>query len=283
MIKLPLKEDISNVMWLTKSYELATRDMFPLTPRIATILNKERRIKVFHVTSPSKVSKLAALQGTKKSISAMTKVGLLTTHFLQGVWENGILFYLEGTLVLDASRDVNSVPDENGRRWISLSEIDSDLQEDFNSYIQQQDKLARLYMKVYTYVTNENPDGTKKGVKPVKEMNEFLKMYIDVATKFAEDYAQNIVEGFAEEPGDSSFLSGDYNEVIVNNIQLIDAIFDTRQIPKDIDRRKKVLGDMEAAVSGKLIPIDWEDGLALDNVKTFIKKRGGVTGNTKLK
>jgi len=282
MIKLPLKEDISNVMWLTKSYELAARDMFPLTPRIATILNKERRIKVFHVTSPSKVSKLAALQGTKKSISAMTKVGLLTTHFLQGVWENGILFYLEGTLILDASKDVNSVPDENGRRWISLNEIDHDLQEDFNSYIQQQDKLARLYMKVYTYVTNENPDGTKKGVKPVKEMNEFLKMYIDVATKFAEDYAENIVEGFATPP-ENEFISGDYNEVIVNNIQLIDAIFDTRQIPKDIDRRKKVISDMEAAVSGKLIPIDWEDGLAVDNVKTFIKKRGGVTGNTKLK
>jgi len=282
-MKNSIEEKVEDVMWLTKSYELAARDMFPLTPRIAAILNKERRVKVFHVTSPSKVSKLAALQGTKKSISAMTKVGLLTTHFLQGVWENGILFYLEGTLVLDASRDVNSVPDENGRRWISLSEIDSDLQEDFNSYIQQQDKLARLYQKVYDYVTHENPDGTKQGVKPVKELNEFLKMYIDVATKFAEDYAQNIVEGFAEQPGDSSFLSGDYNEVIVNNIQLIDAIYDIKQIPRDIDRRKKVISDMEAAVSGNLIPIDFEDGLAVDNIKTFIKKRGGVTSNTKLK
>ena len=256
--------------------------MFPLTPRIATILNKERRVKVFHITSPIKVSKLAALQGTKKSISAMTKVGLMTSHFLQGVWEGGILFYLEGTLVLDASKDVNSVPDENGRRWILLSEIDDDLQEDFNSYIQQQDKLASLYQKVYNYVSHENPDGTKQGVKPVKEMNEFLKMYIDVATKFAEDYAQNIVEGFAEEPGDSSFISGDYNEVIVNNIQLIDAIYDIKQIPKDIDRRKKVIGDMEAAVSGNLIPIDFEDGLAVDNIKTFIKQRGGVTSNTKI-
>jgi hypothetical protein len=282
-MKNSIEEKVEDVMWLTKSYELAARDMFPLTPRIATILNKERRVKVFHVTSPSKVSKLAALQGTKKSISAMTKVGLLTTHFLQGVWENGILFYLEGTLILDASKDVNSVPDENGRRWILLSEIDDDLQEDFNSYIQQQDKLASLYQKVYNYVSHQNTDGTKIGVKPVKELNEFLKMYIDVATKFAEDYAQNIVEGFAEQPGDSSFLSGDYNEVIVNNIQLIDAIYDIKQIPKDIDRRKKVIGDMEAAITGKLIPIDWEDGLAVDNVKTFIKKRGGVTSNTKIK
>jgi hypothetical protein len=40
---------------------------------------------------------------------------------------------------------------------------------------------------------------------------------------------------------------------------------------------------MEAAITGKLIPIDWEDGLAVDNVKTFIKKRGGVTSNTKIR
>ena len=61
MIKLiDLLEEI-DIAHQTTAYKLAVRGWYPLTPEIAKILNKDRKITAFHITSPDKIKLLKSI------------------------------------------------------------------------------------------------------------------------------------------------------------------------------------------------------------------------------
>lgn len=96
-------------------------------PVFPSLLNSATTVNCFHVTGKdqayrdidgisSKLSRLIALQGSKRPISCATTIDKsLITHGISG---SGIILYLRGDLLIGGFADLATVPDENGQRWI---------------------------------------------------------------------------------------------------------------------------------------------------------------------
>jgi hypothetical protein len=224
-----LLEKVEGVQWLQKSYYFAAMGYLPLTPNIAKILNGEKRMQVFHVTDADNTNKLKALEGTKKSISTMNRIPIVTREDLTGVWGNGVMFSMEGTVIINAKGDINSSPDESGRRWIHLTDLgDSRFYREFRDYMQADTKLAHWIWKLRD---DYNKPGTIKDIKlslSGKELNQFLTLYITRAMEWIK--APNIIGGNNSDEIrrlaqlDNLTSVSDYDEILVNQIRLTGAI-----------------------------------------------------------
>jgi hypothetical protein len=224
-----LSEKVEDVKWLQKSYYFAAMDYLPLTPNIAKMLNGEKRMQVFHVTKPANTNKLKALEGTKKTISSMNRIPMNTREELRGVWGNGVMFSLDGTIIINAKGDINSSPDENGRRWIHLTDLgDSRFYREFRDYMQEDTKLAHWIWKLRD---DYGKPGTIKDIKlslTGKELNQFLTLYITRAMEWLK--APNIRGGNNSDEIrrlaqlDNLTAVSDYDEILVNQIRLTGAI-----------------------------------------------------------
>jgi len=81
------------------------------------------RATVFHVTNIDGFKKLKRLQNKKKSISAFFNMDASTMESgIQG--GGGIVAELDANIILSSKGDVMSMPDNTGRRWVELMNID---------------------------------------------------------------------------------------------------------------------------------------------------------------
>ena len=175
MIKLI--DILKEIQWLKKSYELAATYHFPFTPVIANILNQGKTITSFHITSFEKLSQLKSLEGTKKAISTMTVARKNRLYKdLNAHWNNGVLCYLKGNLIIESKVDILSIPDDTGRRWIQFGAPGSaihtgELKDKFKKFIN--DNIGPLVDEIFKSNQEKNYS---------KEMNDkrnvFLKKYI---------------------------------------------------------------------------------------------------------
>lgn len=268
MIKLkPILERIE-AKWVEHAFELAwMRGLFPITPEIGKILNKGRRVHTFHITSKEKLDTLKSIQGSKKSISTTTKVPNQTiNNGLMGIWESGVLFYLEGTLLVKGLDDIMSRPDNEGRRWIAFDYGDAEerwmLEFGKNKFNQRGKKIAQM------------ETGSKE---QNEEIRKYLKEYVDTATKFAKEYRHEILQYFIDK--DNTYA--DWNELVVNEIKLIDVIWDTSYVDdyapiaktskaKEIE---KIEAKLKSMVSGEVVTVNQWKGDARGKIQTFAKKK----------
>jgi len=240
-----LSEKVEDVKWLQKSYYWASQGWIPLTPNIAKILNGEKRMQVFHVTDADNTNRLKALEGTKKSISSMNRIPIITREDITGIWGNGVMFSLDGTVIINAKGDINSSPDESGRRWINLSDFspysDSKFAREFKDYLMLDKRLAKLRTKL---MKDYEQPGTISKIKlslSGKELNEFLTLYITRAMEWLK--APNIRGGNNSDEiirlAQSDTLTGvsDYDEILVNQIQLTGAIVNLIEMEDMPERR----------------------------------------------
>lgn len=268
------EKKVEDVQWLDKAYRLAAQGWFPLTPKIASILNKERRVKVFHITSPEKAAKLKALEGSKKSISAMDLIPGETATLLSGIWNHGVLYYLEGTLVLSSPGDIMSKPDENGRRWVNFDEQTSEQANKLHSkYIQRVFKGGGLGKTKDKILNMHYNDVDEDEIPTPQELRTFMSGVIDAATEFAQKHAHDILIAFGKI---RQRYGEEWNEIVVNQIKLIDVIYDTDFADLNPALEDKII----QSVSGKAIGVDVykddpEDDGDMWKIADFIKKRGG--------
>jgi hypothetical protein len=262
MIRLKdlLNEKVTGVQWLDKAYNLAFNNhKIPMSPTIGNILNKGKRIRAFHVTSPEKLSQLNSLQGTKKSISCMTRVPdrLLNPDVrkIQGVWNSGVIFYLEGTLLLKARADIGSSPDEQGRRWVGLPPIHHNKWE---KVVAKDEMLDKISKQIYANNAFGHPLRGKVKIEP-KLLYKALFRYIELAEKFVKENNEGIESEF------KSMKKDNWNELLLNDIELIDAIWDGNE-----GDRKEVKSKLESMVSGEVIaPKKYKNS----DGKSFVKSR----------
>ena len=235
----------SDVMWTDTAYSHANYDFFPLTPKIGTLLNKGRTVYVFHVTSPEKaVQNLKPIEGTKKSISTATKLPKDTLKYLEGVHHHGALYYLKGSLVVNVNTDAMTKPDEQGRRWMDLSSVDSQLLQKYRDYKNNDKELKSLKSKFEKALKRKDIPENKKIIQ------QYLIKYIDASTKFTEENVKFILDRLQKsDASDDPGYSFDWNELVVNNIKLIDVIYELNE-EDDVTSQ-----DMKKTVSGKAIEI----------------------------
>ena len=238
-----LDEKVTGVQWLSKAYKLAFDSYkIPVSPTIANILYKGNRVRAFHITSPSKLGQLNSLQGTKKSISCMTRIPdrTFSGDMIRGIWQGGIIFYLEGTLMIRGDDDIMSKPDESGRRWIQFRD---DYHVKWRRTVDKDRELIKLE-KEYSESNNDNID---------KILHKRLYRYIQLAESFVKANREGIMDEFI------NMESGDWDELVLNEIELIDAIYDNAA-----GSRPKVISQLKSMVSGEVVapnPYKQSDGI----------------------
>lgn len=272
MIKLKdlLLEGI-DAQWVKHAFELAwMNEAFPITPEIGKMLSKGKRVRTFHITSIKRLDQLNGLQGSKKTISTTTIVpNSSMSNGLTGIWEDGVLFYLEGTLLVKGLDDIMSKPDNEGRRWLNFrDETHSNIYTLWASEFSKNKfkQRGREISHMETFGGEQN-----------KEISKYIKDYVDVATKFAKTHKKDILSYFA----DMDNTYADWNEFLVNEIQLIDVIWDTSYVSdyaptaktskeKEI---KKIEAKLKSMVSGEVITVNQWQPDARGKIQTFSKKK----------
>ena len=91
------------------------------------VLGKER-VSVFHIGNAEyadDVKNIARIVGKKSALSTFTKVDkgekLAKGKGIQT--GGGIIYQIEGTLLVASTRDMQSMPDNTGRRWIAIQDL----------------------------------------------------------------------------------------------------------------------------------------------------------------
>jgi hypothetical protein len=161
-----------------------------------------------------------------------------------------------------------SRPDNEGRRWIGFDYGDAEglWMSEFSkrNFNQRGKKIAQM------------ETGSKE---QNEEIRKYLKEYVDTATKFAKQYRHEILQYFIDK--DNTYA--DWDELVVNQIKLIDVIWDTAYVPdynsaardwspaaKEI---KKIQAKLKSMVSGQVITTNrWENDNR-DKVQAFAKKK----------
>ena len=95
----------------------------PLSTKFMQKMIGNTRVSVFHVGSAelkSDIQQVGRIVGKKSSLSTFTSVDkgekLAKGQGIQS--KGGVIYQLEGTLLVASTRDIQSTPDKTGRRWV---------------------------------------------------------------------------------------------------------------------------------------------------------------------
>lgn len=272
MIKLKdiLNEKLKvDVQWVSKAYTFANDGKFPLTPTIGSILNEKQRVRAYHITSPTEkyIDNIASLEGSKKSISCMTRLPKSVTNRLGGVWHEGLMFYLEGTLVIKAKEDIMTEPDEQGRRWFSIGYIDSDLGNKWLKILRND----KPYTSLQSMIQNSINIGMDiEGMVGLNELyRQIIKRVVDLAESFTKKNKKIILKGLMKKS------YSQWDEIVLNEIELIDAVYDVSSDHFVIAKNKKTIENkLKSIVSGNVYYVNTDDrSKAYEIISAFVSKR----------
>lgn len=206
---------LNELAWLESTFNLVRYFHLPITPTIAKLLHGEQTVTTFHISDVANINNMKKLIGRKKTLSSFSKMDMYTIGTLHGIQtEGGILYQLEGTLMLDAKMDIMSKPDESGRRWIFLSDI-------------QWGNSGPLHTEYVNYIKNI----VKKAVPNAyagdtaisnKDKEKIISTYIEAAEKFVSKHRTKIRNFLVDE---HSYSVRDWDEKLVNNIQIKDILY----------------------------------------------------------
>jgi hypothetical protein len=252
LLKDLLKEmDLANQ---TTADKLARWGRYPLTPEIAKILSKNRKITAFHITSPDRIKLLKSIENTPKSISVFSEIANDDLEDMSGIrTEGGLIFYVEGLLVLKSLNDLRSQVDETGMRWVDVDttlgdpDYPTEFVDNWNDYIKSNMSKVRSMSKVQRITRSY-----------------YVEEYKKVAKKFTELYSEDIIEQFAGVEGQDG-----WDEIIINNIKLIDCIYDISKVTPDI------IKELQASVFNEPIGIDLKSEEGIKTLNKFITSREG--------
>jgi hypothetical protein len=110
-----------------------------------------------------------------------------------------------------------------------------------------------------------------------QEIRKYLKDYVDTATKFGKQYRHELLQYFLDR--DNTYA--DWDELVVNQVKLIDVIWDTSYISdyaptaktskeKEI---KKIEAKLKSMVSGEVITVNQWQSDARGKIEKFSKKK----------
>jgi len=222
--------------WYTKWVPLSTK-------KIQSIIGKEK-VSVFHVGNAEyerDVQQVARIVGKKGTLSTFTSVDkgekLAKGQGIQS--GGGIIYQIEGTLLVASTRDMQSHPDKTGRRWIDpywlagdtigrkmRKEIQSGTEKlkiDENSWDKIERELEPKVRKETGYGdTHYDRDiyeaELKKQLGPYKQ--KWIKTYIDMCYGIIDKYKKQIKKHILSQKDKKS--QHGWNEILVNQIKVKD-------------------------------------------------------------
>jgi hypothetical protein len=252
------------VKWQTHIDEIvfhySNNRYLPLSHKIFKELFGAKKIKTFHVTDKDGFDKLKKITNKKNiSISTMTTID----HFKTGVHRKGIIVKVEGDLLLHDKEDLDSVPENNGRRWITtniLSRIanDPNLEKTLNGEIDNipqklipylQTKIIlkdTILMDIYQELKSNNEDMdflelfellVKYNNPKLKKMKTtYIKMYINEVENILKEYRNVFINATNDEIQTYKY---EWNEIIISNIEIVKVAISDTTISLSKDDHKK--------------------------------------------
>ena len=182
------------------------------------------RMYGMHITGLEGAEKIGKkLQGTRKQLPVTTRPdaefidiansgGLLTS--------GGYIMIVEGEVVANFDRDVNSFRDEQGRRWVDVSKVPG-----FTSYLEWTKDILKLQNSILDKVS----DGHLKGFNSIftdgsgQQKGAAIGMYIDGVESLlkGDKYRLNLEDLFKNSSGNNT-----WNEVLMTDFDVIKVLAD---------------------------------------------------------
>ena len=246
------------------------------TKKIQSILGKEK-VSVFHVGNAEyerdieQVSRIVGKKGTLSTFTSVDKGEKLAKG--KGIQSGGgIIYQIEGTLLVASTRDMQSMPDNTGRRWIAIQDLagkvaDSKMYKELKSSIESKkmdrrswDKIEReedeKWMDKNDYYGDDYTGGYERKEREMKKImgpikRKWIKDYIDMGYKIIDKYKAQIKRNILSQKDKPS--EHGWNEILVNQIKIKDVFLLSRNDYPNIKKaaEKIATGQVTVGTPGK--------------------------------
>ena len=283
--------------WYSNYVPLSTKFM-------QSILGKER-VSVFHVGSADlakDIEGVGSIVGRSGTLSTFTKVDkgekLAKGQGIQT--KGGIIYQLEGSLLVASTRDMQTHPDKTGRRWVEplylagkvagrqmQNELEKGIEKnkiDQNTWDEIQNKAEKKWEKEVDY-WGDYEGGWRGKEEAMKEImgplkRKWIKKYIDMCYKIMRKYKPQIKRHILSQKDKPS--EHGWNEILVNQIKIKDVFLLSREGKyKSIrDAAEKVAtGTVTVGSPGKFRKWYQERGGIINEAKRIPRKKGQHRGS----
>ena len=257
------------------------------TKKIQSILGKEK-VSVFHVGNAEyerdiqQVQRIVGKKGTLSTFTSVDKGEKLAKG--KGIQSGGgVIYQIEGTLLVASTRDMQSMPDNTGRRWIAIQDLagktaGSKMYKELKSAVEKnkmdrrswdkiENKEEDKWMKEVDYYGDDYEGGYARKEKELKKImgplkRKWIKDYIDMGYKIIDKYKPQIKRNILSQKDKPS--QHGWNEILVNQIKIKDVFLLKRS---DYPSIRKAI---EKIATGKLTvgsPAQF---------RSWYNKRGGI-------
>jgi len=254
-------------------------------------LGKEK-VSVFHVGNAEyerdikQVERIVGKKGTLSTFTSVDKGEKLAKG--QGIQSRGgIIYQIEGTLLVASTRDMQSMPDNTGRRWIAIQDLagkvaGGKMYKELKSSIEKKKMDRRSWDKIEREEEDkweeENDyygdyqggyEGKQKAMKkimgPIK--NKWIKKYIDMCYKIMRKYKPQIKRHILSQKNKPS--QHGWNEILVNQIKVKDIFLLKRSALPNIKKAAEKIATGTVTVGSPA------------QFRTWYNKRGGIINEAK--
>ena len=262
------------------------------TKKIQSILGKEK-VSVFHVGNAEyerdikQVGRIVGKKGTLSTFTSVDKGEKLAKG--QGIQsKGGIIYQIEGTLLVASTRDMQSMPDNTGRRWIGVEDLagkvaGGKMYKELKSAIKKNKMDVRSWDKIereeeqkwekendywgdYTGGYKGKEEAMKKIMGPIKR--KWIKKYIDMGYKIIDKYKPQIKRHILSQKDKPS--EHGWNEILVNQIKIKDVFLLKRSDYPNIRKAAEKIATGQVTVGSPAQFRKWynQRGGIINEVKT---------------
>ena len=259
----------------------------PLTTKfMQSILGKER-VSVFHIGNAeysSDIQNVGRIVGKKSALSTFTKVDkgekLAKGKGIQS--QGGIIYQLEGSLLVAGIRDMQTHPDKTGRRWVSPEYLAGKvagmkMYKELQNYVKgnkrTKQRFDTIQFEFSREIDRDMPDISyeeRQGMV-MKEMNriknKWIKTYINFCMKMMKKYKKQIKRHILSQKDKPSKFG--WNEIIVNQIKIKDIFLLSRVDWQKSEAEKIATGTVTVGSPAQF--------------RKWYKQRGGVINDSSWK
>jgi hypothetical protein len=268
------------------------KEYIPLTPAVVEkALGKKIPVKSFHITGPDGIRQLKNVLGRKKSISTFT-----ATHESESLAKGrgvqtgmgGVICYVEGHLLAQRSMDFDTVPDKQGRRWVSAFHVFDKKPEiwgkalkaakiDYDSIDSKLHKIDRKYHDLWMFKDRTDPEHISYDEYKAKVKEEqgpvvakYVKDFINVANKTLIKNKKIFKKSLID--SDVNKKSSWWNEILVYDTKIIDIFVMQRVLDNSVLAKVEIEQLLSTASGNKPITI----GAPAQFRKWFKERKGKI-------
>lgn len=208
----------------------------PISPKMMQRLNQSKKMRVFHITNEGGVDKIIKMQGSKKTISTLTRLD--DEYLISGGITNsaGFVVELDGMVHFDTDFDhFSSIEKSSGRRWVPNQFFNEVIQRDYKKFVDKHNEkfikdarkvLGEFGIKSYEYKSPNSINLAVKDETQIRTKVSFdLKKYNKLVQKYMVDFYKEIEKilkyGLDFGPGDAGYEGVYYDEKLAEVIKVV--------------------------------------------------------------